>query len=159
MEKGIKHLIRCRCFLPQFKGKPNPPNHQFVVFSVLDDEDVIKASFAQCNNCGLIHKVTDICVSEIMPGRENMSSILSIDEIKVGMSEQLVALLETHQVDQATWEQAAWILEKERWGDPVILSSELVDGIRQGKYVRIIGKNLFKVDSFAREEIVNPGNK
>jgi hypothetical protein len=64
MDKGVKHLVRCRCILPQFKDKPNPPAHQFAVFSVLDDQDVLKVGFAQCNNCGIVHKVTDICLSE-----------------------------------------------------------------------------------------------
>lgn len=153
MDKGTKHLIKCRCILPQFKGKPDASLHQFIVFSVLDDQDVMKVRFAQCNNCGVIHKVTDVCTSEIMPGREHMDSILTIDEMKSSMPDQLTSLLETHSADMATWEQAKWILDNECWGDFVILSSETVDGTKQGKFVRIIGEKLFKIDSFARDDI------
>jgi hypothetical protein len=92
-----------------------------------------------------------------MPGRENMNSILTLDEMKAGMPAQLVALLETHSVDRATWENARWILENERWGDVIILTSELADGMRQGKYVRVIGEKLFKVDNFTKDEIVSYG--
>lgn len=159
MEKGIKHLVKCRCVLPQFKGQPDPPDHQFVVFSVLDDQDALIPKFAQCNNCGIIHKVTDVCKSEIMPGREQMSSIMSLEDIKSGISEQLVALLETNDVDRATWEQVRWIVDNQRWGDTVIIASEFADGLRQGKFVRIIGEKLFKIDTFVREEFIDIGDK
>ena len=66
---GQKHLIKCRCVLPQFKKLDNPPVHKFVVFSALNEEGNVVTKYAQCNNCGVIHKVTDLCTSEIIPGR------------------------------------------------------------------------------------------
>lgn len=155
MEKGVKHLVKCRCILPQFKNKQNAPFHQFVVFSILDENDVLATKFAQCNNCGIIHKVVDICKSEILPGRENLGSVLTLDEIKIGLPEQLVAVLEAHQADLSIFEYVRWILENQRWGEHVVLSSDLIDDVRQGKYIRIIGENLFKVDNFVNEDSVD----
>ena len=154
MPTGQKHLVRCRCILPQFKHMKDPLLHQFTVFSILDDADAVAVKFAQCTNCGLIHKVTDINRSEIMTGREHMSSIATIDEIKISLPEKLVALLEINDADLPTYEAVSFILENKQWGNIVVLSSDVDGGLRQGKYVRILGEQLFKIDTFTREEYV-----
>ena len=146
MEQGVKHLVKCRCVLPQFEELEDPPLHQFVVFSVIVDDQVIP-KYVQCNACDVVHKVTDICKSEIISGREHLSSVMTVDDIKMSLSEQLVAILEKHDVDYATWEQAKWIIENERWGEFIILSNEQIDDVRQVKYIRVLGKNLFQMNS------------
>jgi hypothetical protein len=154
MSSGLKHLLTCRCVLPQFKRLPDPPQHQFVVFSVIDDNNVVKTKFAQCNNCGIIHKVIDVCRSEIV-SRESMGSLPTVDDLKLGMPPQLVNVLETADVDVSTWEHARFVWENEdQWGGFVILSTDEEDGLRQGKYVQILSKTMFKVDTFTREELV-----
>ena len=83
MPTGVKHLVQCRCVLPQFKHAHKPIQHQFVVFSVINDEGNVESKFAQCPNCGLIHKVVDVNNSEIMHGRENMGALITIDDVKL----------------------------------------------------------------------------
>lgn len=146
MEQGIKHLVTCRCVLPQFEEVKDPPLHQFVVFSVLVDNEIIQ-KYTQCNACGVVHKIVDICKSEIISGREHLNSIMSIDDIKMSIPEQFSTILEKHDVDFATWEQAKWIFDNERWGEFVVLSTETIEGTKQVKYARIIGKNLFQMNS------------
>lgn len=153
MAQGLKHLITCRCVLPQFKRMENAPQHQFVVFSVIDDSGNLQSRFAQCNNCGIVHKVTDVCRSEVV-SREAMSSLPTVDDIKSGLPPTLANLLESNHVDLATWEMAQFILENKQWGNFVVLTTDEEDGLRQGKYVRILGDNLFKVETFAREEVI-----
>lgn len=152
--RGQKHLIKCRCILQQLKRAKDPPAHQFVVFSVIDDEDRVMAKYAQCPNCGIIHRVTDIGKSEIMSGKENMSSIVTLDELKLSMSDKLVAMLDSNHADLATFEMAKFIVDNQKWGDVVVLNSELDGKTRQGKYVRILGRELFNVDTFSRTEFV-----
>ncbi len=154
--RGQRHLIKCRCVLPQYKGVTNPPVHQFIVFSVINDSDVVKPKYAQCNNCGIIHKVTDICVSEILSGKEAMSSVVKIEDIKLSLPSNLSDILERNNVDIATWEAAQFILENKEWGNFVILAQEEESGTRQGKYVRIMSETFFKVESFSREEVAVP---
>lgn len=154
--RGQRHLVKCRCVLPQFKGVKNPPVHQFVVFSVVDDDDNVKMKYAQCNNCGIIHKVTDICTSEVISGKETMGSIVKIEDIKLSLPPNLTDILERNNVDIATWEQAQFILENKQWGNFVILAQEEESGTRQGKYVRIMSETFFKVESFSREEVAVP---
>lgn len=150
---GLKHLITCRCVLPQFKRSDDPPRHQFVVFSTVND-DVVVPKFAQCNNCGVIHKVVEVNRSEIMLGRENMGSLVTIDDIKAGLPQQLSNILETNDVDLPTWELAQFILENKQWGNFVVLRTDEEDGLKQGKYLRILGEAMFRVESFTREEII-----
>lgn len=148
--QGFKHLVRCRCVLPQFKANLNPPVHQFVVFSIIES-DVVRPKYAQCNNCGLIHKITEIGKSEILQGKENLSSIVSIDELKASLPTQLAAILENNNVDLPTWELAKFIYENKQWGNFVVLKRDNEDGINQIKYVIIVGETLFRVDSHLRE--------
>lgn len=154
MTTGIKHLVTCRCVLPQFKRADNPPRHQFVVFSIIDG-DVVRPKFAQCNNCGIIHRVTDVCRSEIKQGREDMRSIVTIDDVRPSLPPRLAETLDAADADLPTWEAAKHLVEEKQWGGFVVLSTDVDGNTRHGKYVQVLGDNMFKVDSFEREEEVN----
>lgn len=154
--RGQKHLIKCRCVLPQFKGIVDPPVHQFIVFSVIKDDDEVQVKYSQCNNCGIIHKVTDICKSEILSGKEAMKSIVKVEDIKLSLPSNLVDILERNNCDLPIWEQSQFILENKQWGNFVILAQEEEEGTKQGKYVRIMSETFFKVESFSREEVAVP---
>ena len=149
MPTGQKHLVECNCILPQFRRQPDPPFHRFVVFSQIEDDGTVTSKWAQCNNCGAIHKVVDVCKSEIQTGREQSSAVLTIDDIRHGISKELADVLEKHSVDVATWEFAQFVIENSKWGESVLLSSEMVDGERQGKMLRILGNTLFKIVPFS----------
>lgn len=154
MPTGTKHLIRCRCVMPQFKQLHEPPVHQFIVFSIINDDDTFQVKFAQCNNCGVIHKIIDACKSEIIQSRETMGSLIRIEDIKPSLPANLVSILENNSADLPTWEAAAFIFENKQWGNYTVLSTDSDSGVRQGKYLQILGENLFKVNTFIREEIV-----
>ena len=83
MNAGIKHLVSCHCVLPQFRKMKNPIFHKFVVFSKLENDNVVP-KIAKCNNCGVLHKVIDICKSEFIHGHEDsVRSIVQVDYIKL----------------------------------------------------------------------------
>lgn len=126
-----------------------------MVFSVINDNEEVVVKYAQCNNCGLIHKVIDICTSEIIAGKESSASVINIEEVKAGLPKNLCDILERSNVDLSTWESAQFILENKRWGDFVVLSHEEEGGVRHGKYLRVLGENMFKVDNFIREEVTS----
>ena len=154
MQVGHKHLIECRCILSQFQKMRNPPLHKFIVFSILED-DVMLPKLAQCNNCGIVHKVIDFCKSEIVRGKEHANSIISIDEVKQSLPSKLCDALSSYDIDLPTWEAIKFIIENERWGEHVVLSTDDTDGMRQGKYLRILGKTLYKVDSFTSDGVLS----
>lgn len=151
MPSGIKHLITCRCVLPQFKRAKDPPQHQFVVFSVVENNGDVRPKFAQCNNCGVVHKVKEINRSEIV-NRDAMRSLPTIDDLKVGMPPNLVGLLDANNAEISSYEMAQFIIDNEQWGAFIVLDTDEAEGLREGKYVMILGKNMFKVETFTREE-------
>jgi hypothetical protein len=153
MSTGIKHLINCRCILQQFKKLDNPPSHKFLVFSSIDDDDNVKTKYAKCNNCGIIHKVIEIGKSEILK-KDEMASILSVDDIKASLPEHLSFILEKNSADLPSWESAKFIFENKKWGDFVVITTEDDGDTLHGKYVTILSENTFRVESFERQEIL-----
>jgi hypothetical protein len=146
MPSGHKHLITCRCILKQFEKLEDPPLHQFMVFSIVDDDDSVIPKYAQCNNCGIIHKVIDLCRSEIIK-KEGSESILTIDDIKISFDERLVSTLERYGCDLPTWEAVQFIIDNERWGENVTISREEVDNGINIKNIRIMGNKIFKIEN------------
>ena len=153
-KQGVKHLVKCICILPQLSKLPDPPTHEFKVFSVYDDDGAgFEPTFVQCDNCGVIHKIVDICTSSILRGRDEMSSVITVDDVKHSIPQNFIAILEQHHADLPTWQQGAWVVEDKQWGTAVVLVSEYVDGTRQGKVLTILGESLFKISNFTNETV------
>ena len=151
---GVKHLIQCHCILPQYKKRREPVFHKFVAFSVVDDTDSFITKFAKCNNCGVIHKIVDACKSEIVHNVEDVSSILTIVDIKSSLTPDLISILEAHDCDISTWEHVKFIYENERWGDYTVLSRDKIDESSQIKILSIIDENKIKIESEIREDSI-----
>jgi hypothetical protein len=153
MPTGIKHLVKCRCILPQFKKAFSPPNHQFIVFSVIDDKDNVVPKIVVCNNCGIVHKVVDITKSIIVNGKENLTTLVTAEEIACCLPEKLVSVLDANHVDVPTWEAVKFTFENKQWGNMVVLSGETIDDERTGKYIVLLSETAFRVESFSRKEV------
>ena len=151
METGTKHIIQCHCILPQYKMMKDPVFHKFIVFSLIDSNDDIIPKFSQCNNCGVIHKVIDICKSEIVHGFEDESAILNIADIKTSLSKDIVSILETYNCDIATWENAKFIYDNKLWGDSFVISRESIDGSIQIKTLVVIDDKKIKIDAMLEQ--------
>jgi hypothetical protein len=149
--KGQKHLVRCRCVLPQFKKRSNPPAHQFIVFSVIGDNDAVIPKYAQCNHCGAIHRVTDLGRSDVLSGKDHMSSIVTIEDVKLNLPERIVSVLARFNADLPTWEQAQFIVDNKEWGNFVVVASDVEGDVRHGKAVRIMSEKAIKVEQFSHD--------
>ena len=149
MSTGIKHLIHCHCVLPQYRNANPVVYHQFIVFSEIDDSDTVKPKYSQCNNCGVVHKIIDICKSEIVTGRDEIRSILTIDDIKLTMPADLAHLLETYDCDLSTYENAKYILDHEKWGDKLVLIRENVNDETTGKVLFFSAPDRWRLDTFS----------
>ncbi len=150
MIHGQKHLIKCRCVLTQFKKIENPPPHHFVVFSIVNDDGTVHPKHAQCNNCGLIHKVIDICTSEILNKKEQIGSLIKVEDIKPSLHPNFVSILETNSADVASWEAVQFIVENKQWGNFVVLTNDVDGDEIHGKYMKILGESFCKIESFTR---------
>lgn len=153
--KGVKHLLQCHCVLPQYKNMAEPVFHQFMVFSIIDlESDTVIPKFSECNNCGAVHKVIDFCKSEIVVGREDMRSQLSIDDIQHSIPSALFELLESYDKEIPDFEHAQFILENESWDDYIVLTREEIEDYVQGKLVRFISNEKFRVESYTLRRAV-----
>lgn len=144
---GIKHLIECHCILPQYKRRDPPLYHKFSVYSKLKN-DLIDEKYTQCNNCGAVHKVYDICRSEIVIGKEDLDTGLSIADMSIQLSDKLSMLLSSNNCDYATWEQVVDIVDEERWDEPVVIKRDIIDDkvvvkilkLKEGERIKIQSK-------------------
>ena len=66
LTNSLKHLIECHCSLIIYKKRKDTVYHKFPVYSKLDKDNNIIEKIVQCNNCGVVHKITDLCKSEIL---------------------------------------------------------------------------------------------
>ena len=146
--EGVKHLVQCHCVLPQFKDRSDPIFHKFTVFSIIDDSDTVQPKFSQCNNCGVIHKIVDICKSELT-SKEESRSIPNIEDIKFSLSSDLSRVLDSYQCDLATWEQAEWIFLNKLWDRWILLSrDEDEQGEIHGKRLIFSDEGRFRIEAF-----------
>lgn len=154
MRQGIKHLIECHCVLPQYRKSEDPPFHKFVVFSIIDEYDNIVPKCVQCNNCGVIHRVIDIAKSEAALGNDNSASVISIDDIKLSLPENIARVLENYQCDIPTWEEAQFFVEEGKWGSKIILTTEYLEEEIRGKYLLLESERSIKILSYVRKTTV-----
>lgn len=147
MSKGIKHNIQCLCVLPQYRKSQDPPYHEFVVFSVLDDSDTLEEKHAQCNNCGVIHKIVDICKSEIATNKAELI-LLTKDDIKMMLPSPVVDTLHNYQCDLPTWEHALFIINEQKWDEFIVLERNTIEEGFEGKLLRFKEHNRYSIEPF-----------
>lgn len=151
MRTGQRHLVQCQCVLPQYRKLKDPVFHKFTVFSVIDN-DTVEPKYVQCNNCGAVHKVYDICKSEIIPGKDELRSVTTIQEISISIPGDLRQLLETYNCDITVWEHIKFSLQEQRWGDQVVITRESVGDEVTGKILTIAARDRFTLENYIIRE-------
>ena len=155
MSTFSNHLIQCRCILPQFRQNKVPIFHKFLVFSVINDTDEVVPKIVQCPNCGILHKVIEINKSDILNGRESSNAILSIDDIKTSLPNNIISILESYNLELPKWEEVKFVVENGLWGSDVVLVSEEIEGMKQGKVLKIKSPTLVKIESFIQSTVLS----
>mgnify|MGYP003658589485 CR=1 FL=1 len=155
--QGIKHYIGCHCVLPQYMNVKKPIYFGFNTFSKMDKGNSVQFKHAQCPNCGVIHKVYDICKSEIIAGKDESAIIRSISDVKLSIPENFVQLLETHNCEFADYEKLEFILEGELWSERILLSMDFEENNRVGKMLSFSDKGKPKVEPFMSKELIDHG--
>jgi hypothetical protein len=146
MKNSQRHLIKCRCILKQNKNSSTNDFFAFITCSLVID-GVVQTSFAECPNCGILHKIIDICRSEIINKSDLAGVTKTIDDIKLSLPEKLVTLLSAHELDISTWQHAANIIEHELWGNFIILKRESLGSDEVIKFIRVLSATLFKIET------------
>jgi hypothetical protein len=150
---GVKHLIECHCTLKIYEGRDDHLYHKFVVYSKFDEGGRVIEKIAQCNNCRTLHKVYDICKSEIVRGgKDENKGMVDIEDISLQLSEKIDRVLKKYDCDIATYEHVLDIIENNCWDEKIILSREVVNAEYQVKVLHILSEDKIKITS---EKIVD----
>lgn len=150
MITGQKHILSCRCILSQHRSMQKPPQFSFVIFSTTD-ENGFHIKYVQCPNCGVVHKVTDFCTSEIVHGKESLVATSSIDEIRLQLPANLALILDMNKADLPTWESAKFIIDNEKWNSYISLSTEIIEKSKVHKVLLIKSFDKFLVETIVNE--------
>ncbi|OUU74664.1 MAG: hypothetical protein CBC29_05925 [Methylococcaceae bacterium TMED69] len=153
---GVKHLIECHCVLPQFRNNlKNTQYHKFKVFSTYDQTGAIIPKFSACNNCGVIHKVIDICKSEIQVGKDS-GAVIGIDDCALLIPESILNILQNYSCELPDYEHAIDILQNEDWGQHIIVNrDESDDGNEQfGKILKFNGPGKYSIEPFTIKRVL-----
>ena len=153
---GIKHLIQCHCILPQFRNKKDPTFHKFTVFSLVDEEsDTVETKYAACNNCGAMHKIYDLCKSEMVVGKEDLPSVPKREDFKLSLPSDLFDVLTSYEREVCDFEMAQYIIDYEQWNSFIILSKDEIEGNTQGKLIKFLSPERFRIESYTKAEEIN----
>ena len=154
MMRGQQHLIQCHCMLPQYRGRKDPVFHKFVVFSVIDESDTVIPKYCQCNNCGAVHKVYDICKSEMITGKDELNTVTTISEIRRGLPTDIREILDTYNCDLPIWENVLFIYLNKNWGQTVVMTRDTINNEVQGKILRLNGEDSIMIENYIISETV-----
>jgi|10_taG_2_1085330.scaffolds.fasta_scaffold23793_4 hypothetical protein len=144
--EGLQHLVQCHCILPQYRRRKDPVFHKFTVFSILEDDRAVEKS-AQCPNCGILHRVFDICKSEILIGKDETKTLAEIKDLKIVLPASLVELLESYSCEVNIWEQAIFIRNNKKWGEKIKLSSDASEDENSAKFLVFLSPENYRVDT------------
>ena len=144
---GTKHLIQCHCVLPQYRKMDDPIFHKFVVYSKFKEDGKVQHKLVRCNNCDAVHRIIDFCRSEIVTKIEDTDVIIDEEELKLGIPEKIVTILEKNNSDIATYEAIDHIIDEEAWNTDVVISRQTQGEKINLKILQIKGENKFRLKS------------
>ena len=126
--KYCKHLIECQCILPIFKNNTSPIFHKFTVFSLFDLNENIKEKWVKCNNCDAVHRVYDICKSEILKNSEKYTNLVTtLDDLKFALPSDIINILSKNNSEIADYEMSAYFIKEKVDQEKIILSKKEIE--------------------------------
>ena len=142
---GTKHLIECHCFLKIFNKSEKQINHKFPVYSKLDNDGNVIKRLVKCNNCEALHQVYDICKSELKPGKEDIETVLSKEDIILMLPDKIANVLIKNNADISDFEHALDIIENKEWESFIVIKRSIVDEDEQVKILQIMSDEKIKI--------------
>jgi D-ribose pyranose/furanose isomerase RbsD len=150
---GVKHIVECHCVLPQYRNRKEVEYHKFVVFSIYDNTGGVIPKLAQCNNCGVIHNVIDLCKSEIMVGKEN-SLVMEIKDCQMLLPKSLTDILDSYNCNIADYEHVLHVIQNELWDETIVLQKLEEQTETTGKLLKISGIGNYKIEPFIIKKVI-----
>lgn len=146
---GQKHIISCICVLNQLKQFSDAPNFSFIVFSIIENNNIIQ-KYAECPNCKAVHKIIEIGKSEIVYDFDK-KLLLTKDDYRENLPEKLTNILDEYNCEQFIYEETYFILSEKQWGKFVQLTEQSMRienniPIYEGKKLVIKNQFDFQID-------------
>ena len=153
MKTGIKHLIECHCTLKIYQKLEKTIYHKFPVYSKYNSENgSIISKIAQCNNCKTLHRVYDICKSEIVPGgKDEDRTMLTKEDIVMQLPDKIGNFLIGQDCDITVFEHVLDVIDNQSWNENIVLSREIIKEEVHVKILQVISENRFKI----KKEVIN----
>jgi hypothetical protein len=144
MSIGVKHLIECHCELPIFKNEKDIIYHKILVYSKIIDDKIVE-KIVSCDNCNTLHKVYDVCKSDIVKGGKDINkAAVSIEELELQIPDKIVKILEKNQCTLPIYEEIVDAIDQNISDHNIVISREIIEEKYQVKILNI-NKGKFKV--------------
>jgi galactitol-specific phosphotransferase system IIB component len=127
------------------------------VYSNFNDQGKVIEKIISCENCNTLHKVYDICKSDIVKGGkdENKASI-TIEELDLQLPDKISKILEKNQCPIPIYEEVVDAIEKNIDSHDIVINREVIEGKYQVKVLNITkGKFRIKNETIEDEFIIN----
>lgn len=154
---GLKHTIECHCILPLYKNKHPAVYHKFTVYSKIDDKGRVIPKYVNCNNCGITHNVYEIFKSDIKIGKEDITSIRNLKDIKLSLDKKVIEILEEYNCEIPIYEEVEDILDQKMFPSELVLKREIIDESHHIKILQINSCDNFKIRSEVITTILTRG--
>lgn len=153
MKYHISHLLECQCILPVYNKVEKPIYHSFVVFGLIDNDN-LEEKFVECNNCGVIHKVTGLNKSTIISDTTNYKHlVVNKEDLSYNLPSKYLDFLTSKKIEEIyIWEKINYLLENKIKED-VIFNRTKVDNYMICEIISILDENNFKIrkEKFQRD--------
>ena len=153
MINHVSHLLECQCILPVYNKVEKPIYHSFVVFSLIK-EDFLEEKYVECNNCGVIHKVTGINKSTILTDTTNYKHlVVNKEDLTYNLPSKYLDFLTSKNIDEIyIWEKINYLLEN-NIKEEVIFNRTKAENYMICEIISVLDKNNFKIkkEKFQRD--------
>ena len=94
---------------------------------MIDESDTIVSKYVKCNHCEAVHKVYDVCKSEICIGKEDSMAVLQKKDIQMMIPTDIYDIMEAYNCDIPDFEHALFILQNKKYEEKVLLTKEVLE--------------------------------
>ena len=119
-------------------------------FSEFIDDRVI-STYVNCNNCGVAHKIIDLCKSEILEKSEDFP-VVNLNDLMFSLPKDLRDVFDSYDVDMPTIQNALWIIDNSKWGEKVILVKRELEDRIEGKCLVFKAPNQYRIETFLEDK-------
>lgn len=156
MKEYICHTVECQCILPIYSKVERPVYHSFVVFSTIEAES-LEEKYVECNNCGVIHQITNINKSNIISDTTKYKSlVVNKEDLSYSLPSKYLDFLTKKKVEEVyIWEKINFLLEN-NLSELVLFNRSQIDNYIVCEFIEVIDKDNFKItkDKLQRDIII-----